>query len=310
MTTIVALGAALVPAAAAMAQAQQKKAVPPAAKLATVISDTGIAVAAAGVIVFLFVADVIRPGSFARRPPRNVVAVPSVIWLCCALLTFLAVVVGSQLVHSLPASMVGEAKALRHEALAQLGGGLLGLGAAAFLAYLLAPRGGPDVGLRVRWSDVPVGLLCAAIAAPLLLATNMGIELAVKASQGAPPPEIAHATLERLVANKTNPWSWVMGVTAIVLLPIVEELIYRVFLQSFLMSIISSTWIALLLCAGAFAMVHYTMVPPYVLPLLFLLGLLMGIAYERTKRLGVPILMHIAFNAANVGMALWAAKPR
>ncbi len=294
--------------AAVLAQQQHKKAVAPAIKLSTVISETGIAVAAAAVIAFLFVADVIRPGSFGRTSPRNVKTVPAVVWLCCGLLTFLAVVIGTQLVQVMPQSFAGGGTSLRREALSQVGGGLMGIGAAVFLAYLLVPHGGPDLGMKPRWSDIPIGLICAVIAAPLLLATNVGIELTVKAMQGAPPPELAHATLERLVANQSNPWAWVIGLSAVLLAPVVEELIYRVFLQSFLLSVIPSTWIALILTAAAFAMVHYSVTPVYVLPLLFLLGLLMGIAYERTKRLGVPIVMHMVFNAVNLGMAIWTAK--
>jgi membrane protease YdiL (CAAX protease family) len=38
-----------------------------------------------------------------------------------------------------------------------------------------------------------------------------------------------------------------------------------------------------------------------------MLGLAMGIAFERTKRLGVPIIMHICFNGLNVALALSGA---
>ena len=37
---------------------------------------------------------------------------------------------------------------------------------------------------------------------------------------------------------------------------------------------------------------------------LFALGAGMGLAYERTRRLGVPIVMHMGFNAANIALAM------
>ena len=43
-----------------------------------------------------------------------------------------------------------------------------------------------------------------------------------------------------------------------------------------------------------------------IVPLLAL-GLYIGLVYERTGRLGVPIAMHAAFNAGNIAMAFWAA---
>ena len=36
----------------------------------------------------------------------------------------------------------------------------------------------------------------------------------------------------------------------------------------------------------------------------FVLSIGLGIAFERTKRIGVPILMHVLFNAGNVAITL------
>jgi len=93
--------------------------------------------------------------------------------------------------------------------------------------------------------------------------------------------------------------------------PIVEELVYRVFIQSAIIRVIGGVWPGVLITAGIFAAVHRigdpeSAVPWVALAPIFVLGLAMGIAYERTKRVGVPILMHMAFNAVNVGMALAA----
>ena len=39
-----------------------------------------------------------------------------------------------------------------------------------------------------------------------------------------------------------------------------------------------------------------------------MLGVGMGGAYARTKRVGVPVAWEAAFNALNVGLALWMVK--
>ena len=49
---------------------------------------------------------------------------------------------------------------------------------------------------------------------------------------------------------------------------------------------------------------HSPSVPWHALLPIFGLGLACGVAYERTKRVGVPITMHICFNGLNVMLAL------
>ena len=38
---------------------------------------------------------------------------------------------------------------------------------------------------------------------------------------------------------------------------------------------------------------------------LFTLGAAMGVAYERTRNVVVPMVMHIVFNGVNVGLTVW-----
>ena len=54
-----------------------------------------------------------------------------------------------------------------------------------------------------------------------------------------------------------------------------------------------------------FAAAHTGTVPIYGQVALFALSVCIGFAFERTKRLGVAIGMHIAFNALNVALALY-----
>lgn len=79
---------------------------------------------------------------------------------------------------------------------------------------------------------------------------------------------------------------------AALLLPIFEELFFRGFLLTFLKKY-TSTWMALVLSAGIFAFAHVNLAAA--LPL-WLLGLVLGIAYEHTGSLLLPIGIHACWN--------------
>ena len=93
-------------------------------------------------------------------------------------------------------------------------------------------------------------------------------------------------------------------------IPAVEELIYRIFLQSALIKIVKSPWVGIFITSLIFALVHRIgtePVPWRALLTLFAFGLCLGLAYERTRRVGVPIAMHMGFNALNITIALLSA---
>jgi membrane protease YdiL (CAAX protease family) len=81
-------------------------------------------------------------------------------------------------------------------------------------------------------------------------------------------------------------------VLAAFLLPIFEELFFRGFLQGFLKKY-TSTWGALFFTSGIFAFAHLNLAAA--LPL-WVLGLVLGIAYENTGCLLLPIGIHACWN--------------
>jgi len=83
--------------------------------------------------------------------------------------------------------------------------------------------------------------------------------------------------------------------------PLVEELLYRGLLQGALGRTLHQWrgWLALVLVAALFALVHFS---PVEYPGLFLVGLVLGICALRTGRLGMGILTHAAFNAAALAL--------
>lgn len=81
---------------------------------------------------------------------------------------------------------------------------------------------------------------------------------------------------------------------AVVFSPIIEELFFRGFLLTFLKNYTSPLF-AIVLSAGVFAFAHLNL--GAVIPLWFL-GIVLGIAYEHTGSLLVPMTIHGCFNLA------------
>ncbi|MCE0499753.1 MAG: CPBP family intramembrane metalloprotease [Methylacidiphilales bacterium] len=81
---------------------------------------------------------------------------------------------------------------------------------------------------------------------------------------------------------------------AVVISPLIEELFFRGFLQTFLKNY-TSTWFALVLSAGVFAFAHVNLGSTIQL---WFLGLALGIAYEHTGALLLPVGIHGCFNLA------------
>ncbi|MCE0522392.1 MAG: CPBP family intramembrane metalloprotease [Methylacidiphilales bacterium] len=95
---------------------------------------------------------------------------------------------------------------------------------------------------------------------------------------------------------------WFM-LQAVFLFPVIEELFFRGFLLTFLKNY-TSTWLAIVLSAGVFAFAHLNL--GAVLPLWFL-GVVLGVAYEHTGSLLVPMCVHACFNLAT-GLSLMMDK--
>jgi membrane protease YdiL (CAAX protease family) len=99
-------------------------------------------------------------------------------------------------------------------------------------------------------------------------------------------------------------------VTAVIV-PVLEEMIFRGLFQTVIRSLLETrdsklegrhhAWIAIFISSGLFSMVHGN-VPHW--PALFLLGVCMGYAYEKSGSLFRPIFIHAFFNAITVLLVL------
>jgi uncharacterized protein len=95
------------------------------------------------------------------------------------------------------------------------------------------------------------------------------------------------------------------GIIAVVVAPIVEEVVFRGILFRALADRIG-LWIGAIVSSAIFALIHIEVVlsQPVALGGLFMVGLLLALAYHWTGNLLVPILGHAVFNAASLGLAL------
>lgn len=215
---------------------------------------------------------------------------------------------------SLLASGVPAARSPDHPlqgALVSLGAYAAGLAASGVLASLWLDRI-RAAGLSAAWRDpLPAGVACL-LGFPIILATGIVSFVAASAvaglTGGPPPDRVAHESLRELLTPREGVSTALrvgaLAFHAVVLAPVFEEIVYRLCLQSALVAAFRRSWLAIALSSAIFALVHAGSVPLHAMPVLFGVGALCGVLFERTGRIGPAILAHAAFNALNLAMAL------
>lgn len=261
------------------------------------------------VLAFLFAAGLMQPGGIEKAGLRDVKALPWIVWLFAALIVFLSMA-SATVVLEQSGWWTSEDNTLNDDEhyTAVLGTGvLLGIVAGVGMLYVLS-KSVPEGGLQFRFLDLTVGLGCFALAFPVIMLAGIGGEALHTQFAGEPPEKVAHETLSRIVSwyegTPSDPWLWGLLAIIVIGVPIVEELTYRVFLQSAAIRLVKSPWVGICITSVLFALMHKGTAPWHALVPLFAVGLTCGLAYERTKRVGVPIAMHACFNALNIAVAL------
>jgi len=116
-----------------------------------------------------------------------------------------------------------------------------------------------------------------------------------------------HEQLELIKAYPQWQLRILIFVVAVIMAPVLEEMIFRGLFQTVIRSVFESrnfkrktrnrAWVAVFISSGFFSMVHGN-VPHW--PALFLLGLCLGYAYEKSGSLFRPIFIHAFFNAITI----------
>ncbi len=156
-----------------------------------------------------------------------------------------------------------------------------------------------DFRLRVRPVDllgVPIGMLCQLVL----------LRLAYWPLERWWPAQFDRERVERTARDLSDAahgvWLAVLILVVVVGAPVVEELMYRGLLQGAFTRRFADG-LAVVAIAAWFAVIHFH---PVEYPGLFLFGLVLGICALRTRRLGMGILAHMAFNAT--GLVLVAGR--
>lgn len=203
----------------------------------------------------------------------------------------------------------------------------LGAYAAGFAGILAAWRlsRGParatlaGLGFRPTLADPLWGVALLLLVYPLLHVISVAAQFISRWITGATPDAMAHATLQRLFGPDVprDMWWWLTVLSAALLAPVFEEVIYRGCIQTGLgrgfwpadttradsRRRAVAVWGGIVLSAGLFAVVHAGAAAPHALPTLFAFGIALGIVYERSGRLGPPVALHMAFNILNLVLA-------
>jgi membrane protease YdiL (CAAX protease family) len=143
---------------------------------------------------------------------------------------------------------------------------------------------------------------------PMVAATAFAAGLVAQRVTGKPVDPIAHDTLQQLAESPADGWLVLMAGIVVLAVPVLEEVMYRGILQRTLVEVARGRWAAIFLTSAMFTLMHLGTTRGHALPALFVLSLGFGWIYEKTGRLSACIVMHVLFNAVNVGLA-WVSMP-
>jgi uncharacterized protein len=275
----------------------------------------GMAVIAPLVLLWLWSADVIRPGSFGRRGLRRVDGWPWWFWFLSAVLAFVAAGVGGAMAADLLRAAASAPSDLAVDAAQTVGAMVLGIAAAVLIVLVLqqaVDERKAGLVLRTRRRDWVLGLVALAAVMPVMQAASILSILLYQMVTRSQPEAISHGTLETLYREPGNPLVWVLVAGAVLGAPIFEELVFRGFLQTSVLRLTGRPWAAILITSVLFALAHtgegsVTFANWHALLALVVLSVAIGVAYEWTKRLWVPVIMHMGFNAFNVALVVLGA---
>ena len=156
--------------------------------------------------------------------------------------------------------------------------------------------------IRYLLTDFGLGILTWTIAFPVTTFVSQSIEWITYLITDTPRVEQVAIQYFRLV--KDSPYLLALALLMILILaPIIEELVFRGFLYSYLKQKMGFKG-ALLLSAFLFALFHFSPSQGFSnLPLLsslFILALYLGFLYEKQSSLLAPIALHMTFNSISV----------
>jgi membrane protease YdiL (CAAX protease family) len=234
------------------------------------------------------------------RPRRNRMAPYTPIAL------FFVLFLGTALLQSLVRLIVGDLEGWRGLFVMNVVSSVASAATVAIILIVAAfqfARGLKGFGLRLKTIPRDVVFAFGTLLAvwPLVGAIMRVTEAATKALFGRDFQVPQHEALELISQSPAPALEIVLIVLAVVLAPLVEEMLFRGLFQSMIRSHLGRPWISIVLTSILFACIHAN---PTHWPALFTLAMGLGYAYEKSGSLVRPILMHAMFNAFIIGTLL------
>ena len=225
--------------------------------------------------------DVERPATGALTATRRTTPRVGV-----ALAGYAAAIVASALTGGIVAGMAGA------DSVAATVAGQLGFWAVLVAVVLyetpgLAAPVARRVGLRFRWVDVPVGLVVG-VATQLLVLPALYWPFRSLIDE-----DDLSGPARDLLDGAGGAGLFVLGVSVVVVAPVVEELFFR----GLLLRSMQLRWGTTVAVAGSTVFFGATHFQPLQLPALAAAGAVFAVAAVRTGRLGTAIAVHAGFNA-------------
>ncbi|MDD5065160.1 MAG: type II CAAX endopeptidase family protein [Phycisphaerae bacterium] len=156
---------------------------------------------------------------------------------------------------------------------------------------------GFGVNFRTIHKDIPAALLNLVSVWPLI-AVMLILTMHVGKLIIGPDFELQpHEELETIRAYSQLPVRALIIVTAIAIVPVFEEMLFRGLFQTMLRSILAKPWPSIAISSGLFVLAHSNAGH---WPALFVLSVCMGYSYEKSGSLLRPIFIHAIFNAISI----------
>ncbi len=147
-----------------------------------------------------------------------------------------------------------------------------------------------------------LGLGFGAAAGMVALFAAYGVNIVLGLLAGVEDPVEQQLLQDALAGGATLVLAMII---AVIVAPIVEEVVFRGILFRALGDRIG-VWFGAIVSSAIFAVIHVEVVlsQPVALGGLFMVGMVLALAYQWTGNLLVPVLGHAVFNAASIGLAL------
>ena len=110
-----------------------------------------------------------------------------------------------------------------------------------------------------------------------------------------------HQELQLISESTAIPLRILIVFLAVVVAPLLEEMLFRGLFQTMIRSYLEQPWLAIVITSGIFASVHQNVTH---WPALFMLAMGLGYAYEKSGSLWRPIFMHALFNGVAIAATL------